>query len=69
MYIWSFSLGLSIFEEWNKIFCGFAEYILFALYEGLYCWIVDGGVKNLWDNILILKFIIPQISYSVLIKI
>ena len=47
----------------------FAEYILFTLDEGFYSWIVDGGVKKWWTNILILKFMILQISYWVLIKI
>ena len=51
-------------------FCfSFAENILFTLDEGLHCWIVAGGVKNLWTNILILKFIILQISHLVLINI
>ena len=62
-------MGPSIFEEWDKKNFIFAEYVLITLDEGFYCWIVDGGVKNLWTNILTPKFLIPQISYSVLIKI
>ena len=35
-----------------------------STYESYYYWIVDGGVRvqNMWTNILIFKFIIPQIS-------
>ena len=61
-------LGSSIFEEWNKNIFSFVGYILFTLDGGFYCWIVNGGVQNIW-NILIFKFIIPQINYSVLIKV
>ena len=62
-------MGPSIFEEWNKNMFSFAEYILSTLDEDFYCWIVGGGVQNVWTNLLIFKFIIPQINYSVLIKI
>ena len=56
-------MGTSIFEEWNKNTFSYAKYNLFALDEGFYCWIVDGGVQNVWTNTLILEFIIPQINY------
>ena len=61
-------LGPSIFEEWNKNIFSFVGHILFTLDGGFYCWIVNGGVQNIW-NILVFKFIIPQINYSVLIKV
>ena len=61
-------LGPSIFEEWNKNIFSFVEYILFTLDGGFYCWIVNEGLQNIW-NIMIFKFIIPQINYSVLIKV
>ena len=53
-------LGPSIFEEWSKNI----EYILFTLDEG--CWKVDVGLQNAQTNILIFKFIILQINYSVI---
>ena len=31
--------------------------MVFAPVEGFYCWIVGGGVQNVWTNILIFKFI------------
>ena len=73
MYIWSKKKTnnwvLPFLKNETKIFFSFPEYILFTLDEGFDCWILDEGVKNKWTNILILKFIIPQIIYSVLIKI
>ena len=38
-----------------------AEYIFFAPDEGFYCWIVGGGARNLWANILMFKFIIVNL--------
>ena len=55
-------------NETNTFFF-FAKYVLSTLDEGLYSWIVDRGVNKLRTSILIQKFIIPQISYSILIKI
>ena len=75
MQIWSKKgkrsneLGPSVFEECNKNIFSFTEYSLFTLNEGFYRWIVDGRLQNVRSNILIFKFIIPQINYSVLIKI
>ena len=54
------NLGPSIFEEWSKNI----KYILFTLDEG--CWIVNIGLQNAQTNILIFKFIILQINYSVI---
>ena len=55
IHIWSRTrvhnqLGPSIFEEQNKIVLNL-EYFFFAPDEGFYCWIVGGGVQNVWTNI------------------
>ena len=57
-------LGPSVLKQktWNKNIFSFAEWILFTLDEGYYCWIMDERVQNLWTKILIFKFVIPQIS-------
>ena len=39
------------------------------IWKTITSWRVAGGVQNVRTNILIFEFIIPQISYSVLIKI
>ena len=61
--------ALQFLKEETKTFLAFAEYFLLALDEYFCCWLVDRGVKNAQTNILIFKFIILHINYSVLIKI
>ena len=70
MYMNNEELGPSIFEELNKNILRFAEYILFTPDEGFYMLLKSGwrGTKCVNYFSLIFKFVIPQISYSVLIK-
>ena len=44
------------------IYITYDTYFIHSTYEGFYCWIMKGGEQNVWANILIFKFIIPQIS-------
>ena len=59
----------SIFENKTKTFLVLQNiFYSLSMKVAVYCQIVDGGIQSVSTNFLILRFISPQISSSVLIK-